>query len=80
MAKRTTQKKEASEICKQFGAKIKRLRKKSNWTQMYLSVHTGLSRTFISDVENAIKEPCLDSIKTLADAFGLSVSQLTRGL
>ena len=47
---------------------------------MYLSVHTGLSRTFISDVENAIKEPCLDSLKTLADAFGMSVSQLTRGL
>lgn len=47
---------------------------------MYMSIHTGLSRTFISDVENAIKEPCLDSIETLANAFDMTVSQLTRGL
>jgi len=47
---------------------------------MYLSVHTGLSRTFISDVELGHKEPCLRSIEIFALAFDLSVSELTKGI
>jgi transcriptional regulator with XRE-family HTH domain len=80
MAKKKKRQSKDSIICKEFGRKIKRLREQKNWTQMYMAVHTGLSRTFISDVENALKEPCLVSIETLANAFGMTVSQLTRGL
>lgn len=47
---------------------------------MYLAVHTGLSRTFISDVENGLKEPCLRSLETLADGFDITLSELFRGV
>lgn len=70
----------ANDISVRFGERIKRLRKQRKWSQTYMAVHTGLSRTFISDVENANKEPCLKSLETLANGFGMSVSQLTRGL
>jgi hypothetical protein len=39
--------------------------------QMYLSVHSGLSRTFISDVELGKKGPCLRSLEILADSLGV---------
>ena len=70
----------ANDIRKKFGRKVRKLRKQRNWSQTYMSVHSGLSRTFISDVENALKEPCLTSIETLANAFEMTISQLTRGL
>ena len=47
---------------------------------MYMAVHTGLSRTFISDVENALKEPCLTSIQTVANAFDMTASQFLKGM
>jgi transcriptional regulator with XRE-family HTH domain len=66
----------AKDICARLGAKIRRLRKDRGWTQTYLSVHTGLSRTFISDLELGRKEPCLRSLETLAGGFDTSVSEL----
>lgn len=66
----------AKDICARLGAKIRRLRKDKEWTQTYLSVHTGLSRTFISDLELGRKEACLRSLEILADGFGIPVSEL----
>ena len=66
----------AKEICIRFGARVRSLRKARKWTQTYLSVHSGLSRTFISDVELGRKEPCLRTLETFADAFGVTLGQL----
>ena len=70
----------AKDVCVRFGEKVRRLRTEQGWTQTYFSVHTGLSRTFISDVELGRKEPCLRSLEILALAFELSLSQLMKGL
>jgi transcriptional regulator with XRE-family HTH domain len=70
----------AKDICERLGARIRQLREEREWTQMYLAVHTGLSRTFISDVENGVKEPCLRSLETLADGFEVTLAELFRGL
>jgi transcriptional regulator with XRE-family HTH domain len=56
------------------------LRLEREWSQVYLSEHTGLSRTFISDIELGRKEPCLRSIEILAQGFELSVSELLKGV
>lgn len=69
-----------SGIRTRFGEKMRRLRNQRKWSQVYMAVHTGLSRTFISDVENALKEPCLTSIETVANAFGMTVSQFMNGI
>lgn len=60
--------------------RVRELRKQRKWTQMYLAVHTGLSRTFISDVEAGKKEPCLRSLETLADGFGIKLTELFKGV
>jgi putative transcriptional regulator len=70
----------ANDIKRQFGERIRRLRKKRGWKLVELSVETGLGRVFLSNLENGKHEPKLGTIKKLANAFGMSVSQLTRGL
>jgi len=45
-----------------------------------LSVETGLGRVFLSNLENGKHEPKLGTIKKLAKAFGLTASQLLRGI
>jgi len=68
------------DVCVRFGKRIRKLRLERGWTQTYLSVHTGLGRPFISNIERGQKEPCLRSVEILALAFEISLSQLTRGI
>jgi transcriptional regulator with XRE-family HTH domain len=70
----------ANDICVRMGERIRRLRKARKWTQTYLSVHSGLSRTFISDVELGQKEPRLRSLEILAQSFDVSLARLMTGL
>jgi transcriptional regulator with XRE-family HTH domain len=67
----------AKDICVRLGLKIRELRKKRKWSQIYLAVHTGLSRTFISDIELGRKEPCLRSLEILALGFEVKLSDLS---
>jgi transcriptional regulator with XRE-family HTH domain len=70
----------ANDIKRQFGERVRKLRKKRNWKLVELSVETGLGRVFLSNLENGKHEPKLGTIKKLANAFGLTISQLTRGI
>jgi transcriptional regulator with XRE-family HTH domain len=70
----------AKDICEKFGERIRKLRDDRGWTQIYLSVHTGLSRTFISDLELGHKEPCLRTMEILADGFEISIIELMKGV
>jgi transcriptional regulator with XRE-family HTH domain len=70
----------ANDIKKQFGERIRRLRTKRNWKLVELSVEAGLGRVFLSNLENGKHEPKLGTIKKLANAFGITISQLMRGL
>jgi transcriptional regulator with XRE-family HTH domain len=70
----------ANDIKRQFGERIRRLRTKRDWKLVELSVETGLGRVFLSNLENGKHEPKLGTVKKLADAFGVTISQLMRGL
>jgi XRE family transcriptional regulator, regulator of sulfur utilization len=70
----------ANDIKRQFGERVRKLRKKRDWKLVELSVETGLGRVFLSNLENGKHEPKLGTIKKLANAFGLTVSQLMRGM
>jgi transcriptional regulator with XRE-family HTH domain len=63
-----------------FGKRIRRLRESRGWSLNYLSAHSGLSKTFLTNIETAKKEPCLFTLETLADSFGLTIAQIMRGL
>jgi len=45
-----------------------------------LSVETGLGRVFLSNLENGKHEPKLGTVKKLANAFGLTMAQLLKGM
>jgi len=70
----------ANDIKRQFGERVRKLRKKRDWKLVELSVETGLGRVFLSNLENGKHEPKLGTVKKLANAFGLTISQLTRGM
>ncbi len=70
----------ATDIGIRFGNRIRTLRKRRGWSQIYFAVHAGLARTFVFDIEKGRKEPCLRTIEVLAKSFNLTISQLTKGL
>jgi transcriptional regulator with XRE-family HTH domain len=63
-----------------FGKRVRDLRRERGWSQVYLGVHSGLSKTFICNPERGCKEPCLGTIQTLADSFGVSLGEFFRAL
>jgi transcriptional regulator with XRE-family HTH domain len=66
----------SSDICTRLGKRLRTLRKQQGWTQVYMAEHIGMDRSFISDLENGKKEVCIRNLDVLADAFGLTLSQL----
>jgi transcriptional regulator with XRE-family HTH domain len=64
-----------------LGARIVQLREKHEWTQKQLAEKTGgLDQGFVSRIETGRTEPCLGTLSVLAKAFGLSLSELLKGI
>ncbi|MBE6047773.1 MAG: helix-turn-helix transcriptional regulator [Clostridium sp.] len=59
-----------------IGDKLKKLRKENNLTLKELHNKTGISISFISDIENKRRNPSIDNLKVLAKALNTSVSEL----
>jgi transcriptional regulator with XRE-family HTH domain len=70
----------ASDICVDFGIRIRELRKDRGWRQIDLAEQAGLHENYISDLETGRKEVCLKTILSLASAFGLKSSELLKGI
>jgi transcriptional regulator with XRE-family HTH domain len=70
----------SADICVRFGKRVRSLREAHDWSITYLSVHSGLAKTFVHDVETGKKEPCLRTIEVFAKSFDLTVAQLMKGL
>jgi DNA-binding XRE family transcriptional regulator len=66
----------STDICVRFGKRLRTLRKRQGWTQVYMAEHVGMDRSFISDLENGKKEICIRNLELLARAFEMTVSQL----
>jgi len=63
-----------------FGQRIKRLRQARGWSFTYLSVHSGLAKNTVVEVESGRTEARLNTIAALAGAFDKTPSELLRGL
>ena len=70
----------ATDICIRFGRRIRALRRKRGWTQVYFATHTGLGSVYISQLEHGKKEPGLRTIEILAMSFDMTPAQLLRGI
>ena len=64
------------DVCVRFGLRVRKLRQARSWTLTYFSVHSGLAKTFVHDVESGKKEPCLRTIQVFAKSFDLTIAQL----
>jgi transcriptional regulator with XRE-family HTH domain len=70
----------SNDICEQFGKRLRQLRKERGWSQEELAHRVGIDISFLSEVENGKKEPCLRKMKELSQGLGVTLSRLMQGL
>ncbi len=64
----------------QLGMRIAFLRKQKGWSQLTLSIESGVNRNYICDLENGRRNPTLDILERIANALSISLSELFRGI
>jgi transcriptional regulator with XRE-family HTH domain len=69
-----------TDICGRFAERLKRLRNSKNMSQVALAEKIGIQSTYLSDLENAKKQPCLRVIDMLATGLGVTLSELFQKL
>lgn len=67
-------------ILKEFGQAIRDLRTKEGLSQEKFALKIGMDRTYYASVENGNRNISLMNIKKISDGFGISISELFRGL
>ncbi len=63
-----------------FGKRIRDERMKLGLSQEELATKAGVHRTYIGMIERAEKNITLENIKKLADALGVTISNLTESV
>lgn len=64
----------------QFGKKLRRLRRRRGWTQAEMADYFGLDRSYVGEIEQGKRNPCLLNLKVLADGLGITLARLFSGL
>lgn len=59
-----------------IGQRIRAVRKEKKWTLEDLKERTGLSVSFLSDIERGVSNPSLKRLKEIAEGLNVSVSYL----
>lgn len=59
-----------------IGAKIREMRQKMKMSRKAFSQATGISASYLSEIERGIKRPTVDIILKISKAFNLKVSEL----
>lgn len=68
------------DIVERFAEHLKEVRNEKGMTQVDVAEKAGIQTTYLSDLENGKKEPCLRVLEMLATSMGISVSDLLRGV
>ena len=66
-----------SQTLKSFGQIVRQKRQQASISQEELGYRAGLDRTYISGLERGVRNPSLTALVSLAQGFGISVSNLT---
>jgi transcriptional regulator with XRE-family HTH domain len=69
-----------TDVVERFAERLKAVRNAKNMTQVTLAEKAGIETTYLSDLENAKKEPCLRVLDMLATGLGVSMSVLFKDL
>ena len=68
------------DICKRFGARIKKLRQTKKLSQIALSEKVGIEQAHLSNLERGKKEPGLRVIEMLAIGLDIPLERLFKDL
>lgn len=64
-------------LLKSFGQRVRKLRLQQNLSQYVLADTANISRSQIKGIENGEVNPSICTIAVLADALGMTISELT---
>lgn len=67
-------------LWRRFGKRIRTLRLKRKWSQEEFAFRVGMDVSYLSELENGKKEPCLTRIQRMAKGFGMTISELMKGV
>jgi DNA-binding XRE family transcriptional regulator len=70
----------AEDLLVGFGNRLRTMRRKRGWSQDELAHRAGADSSYVSELENGLKEPCLRKIKQLSEALGVGIDEMVRGL
>jgi len=63
-----------------FGQRVRELRKATGLSQEAFADKCGLDRTYMSGIERGKRNVALRNIEAIAEALGVSISELTKGV
>ena len=66
----------STDISRRFGARLRELRLEKKMRQIDLAERVGIQESYVSNLESAKKEPCLEVIQMLAKGLGVSLRRL----
>lgn len=66
----------STDIRVKLGKRVRELRGERGLTQIELAELMGIDRSYLSEIETGKKDPSLRVLKTLADGFRLTLSEL----
>jgi transcriptional regulator with XRE-family HTH domain len=69
-----------SSIAARFGQRVRKLRQKRGLSQVEMAHRFGIDRGHISDLERGKKNVCLPLLDVLSKGFGITISELMRGV
>jgi len=69
-----------AKFLKRFGQRIRKLRRERGWSQEELAARCKLHRTYLGSVERGERNISVISLRRLARALRVSLSELFRGL
>jgi transcriptional regulator with XRE-family HTH domain len=61
------------------GDRVREIRETKKWTQDQLATKSGVSKGFLSDIENNKRNPSAEYVLKIANALGASIDYLLRG-
>lgn len=67
-------------LMQEIGVRIKMLRENSNLSQRRFAMMTGMNRTYLSGVENGLRNISITNLQKIANGLGVSLEDLFRGL
>lgn len=67
-------------LMQEIGVRIKMLRENSNLSQRRFALMIGMNRTYLSGVENGLRNISITNLQKIANGLGVSLEDLFRGL